>query len=185
MTGVLAAPFVIGAGGVFDAETSVTAMHQIWSQLVGLLVITAWAASVSSLIFFTLNLNNKLRLPREVELAGCDVIKHGEAAYPANAWLDVSTCMHASGGFYLSGVKSRKISDQESQLHLIEEAPAVKLTTFDIESSKDTDIPEEEKDKLGSSIVSEISNDEDTIHNEKVMSERVKCDNKSFEPEES
>ena len=83
---MLAAPFVIGAGGVFDAATSVTAMHQIWSQLVGLLVITAWAASVSSLIFFTLNLNNKLRLPREVELAGCDVIKHGEAAYPAEAY---------------------------------------------------------------------------------------------------
>ena len=86
VTGVLAAPFVIGAGGVFDAEASVTAMHQVWSQLVGLLVITAWAASVSSLIFFTLNLNNKLRLPREVELAGCDVIKHGEAAYPAEAY---------------------------------------------------------------------------------------------------
>ena len=83
---MLAAPFVIGAGGVFDAGTSVTAMHQIWSQLVGLLVITAWAASLSSLIFFTLNLNNKLRLPREVELAGCDVIKHGEAAYPAEAY---------------------------------------------------------------------------------------------------
>ena len=86
MVGVLATPFVIGEGGVFSAVDSVTAMHQIWSQVVGLLVITAWSAAISSLIFFTLKLNNKLRLPREVEMAGCDIIKHGEAAYPAEAW---------------------------------------------------------------------------------------------------
>ena len=88
MVGVLAAPFVIGEGGVFSAEDSVTAMHQIWSQVVGLLVITAWSASISSLIFYILKLNNKLRLPEEVEIAGCDIIKHGEAAYPAEAWVE-------------------------------------------------------------------------------------------------
>ena len=86
MVGVLAAPFVIGEGGVFSAADSVTAMHQIWSQVVGLLVITAWSASISSIIFYILKLNNKLRLPMEVEIAGCDIIKHGEAAYPAEAW---------------------------------------------------------------------------------------------------
>ena len=57
-------------------------MHQIWSQVVGLLVITAWSAGVSSLIFFILKINNKLRLSPEVEIAGSDVVKHGEAAYP-------------------------------------------------------------------------------------------------------
>merc|ERR1719259_1143585 len=86
--GVLAAPFVIGTGGVFDSDAQVTAMHQIWSQLVGLLLITAWSASTCSLVFFMLKWYNSLRLPREVELAGCDVIKHGEAAYPPDAYLD-------------------------------------------------------------------------------------------------
>ena len=91
MVGVMAAPFVISQGGVWDADSGVTAMHQIWSQLVGLLVITAWSAGVSSLIFFFLNLNNSLRLPREVEIAGCDIIKHGEAAYPEEAYKKQST----------------------------------------------------------------------------------------------
>ena len=50
------------------------------------MVITAWSAGVSSIIFFILKLNNRLRLPREVEIAGCDVIKHGEAAYPEEAY---------------------------------------------------------------------------------------------------
>ena len=75
---------------MFDPDAQVTAMHQIWSQLVGLLLITAWSASTCSLVFFMLKLNNSLRLPREVELAGCDVIKHGEAAYPPDAYLDAN-----------------------------------------------------------------------------------------------
>jgi len=85
--GVLAAPFVIGSGGIFDPDAEVTALHQLWIQLVGLLLITAWSASISSLLFYTLKLNNVLRLPREVELAGCDIIKHGEAAYPPDAYI--------------------------------------------------------------------------------------------------
>jgi len=89
VVGVLATPFVIGAGGVFDAGNSVTAMHQIWSQLVGLLVITAWSGGISAIIFYLLKLNNKLRLPEEVEVKGCDLIKHGEAAYPAEAWQEL------------------------------------------------------------------------------------------------
>ena len=39
--GVLATPFVIGTGGVLSVDSTNTAMHQIWSQVVGLLVITA------------------------------------------------------------------------------------------------------------------------------------------------
>ena len=49
-------------------------------------MITAWSASISCLIFFFLKLNGKLRLPREIEIAGCDIIKHGEAAYPPEAY---------------------------------------------------------------------------------------------------
>ena len=123
-----------------------------------------------------------LRVSSNVEMNGIDVLKHGESAYPANAWLDVSTRMHASGVF--SGMKTRKLSNKESQLHLIDEAPAVKLTTFDIESSKDK--PEEVQDRLGSIIASEISNEDDNIiENGKVQSEKLERDNKSFENEQS
>jgi len=84
--GVLVTPLVISEGGVFDAENEVTAMHQIWSQFVGILVITAWAAAVSCLIFYVLKLNNKLRVSEDVEVKGLDITEHGEAAYPADAW---------------------------------------------------------------------------------------------------
>ena len=86
VVGVLATPFVIGTGGIFQADSSNTAMHQIWSQLVGLLVITAWSGGISALMFYILKLNNKLRLPEEIEISGVDMIKHGEHAYPAEAW---------------------------------------------------------------------------------------------------
>ena len=48
----------------------------------GLLVITAWSASICSVLFFILKQFGLLRMPAEVELAGADIIKHGEAAYP-------------------------------------------------------------------------------------------------------
>jgi len=87
--GVLVTPLVISEGGVFNAENEVTAMHQMWSQLVGILVITAWSGTLSALIFYVLKLNNLLRVPRETELAGLDILKHGEAAYPAEAWREI------------------------------------------------------------------------------------------------
>merc|ERR1719508_146444 len=89
MLGVLVTPLVISKGGVFDAENGVTAMHQVWSQLVGILVITAWSAIVSSVMFYILKLNKKLRVSREIEFQGLDLVKHGEAAYPAEAWREV------------------------------------------------------------------------------------------------
>merc|ERR1712179_337904 len=84
--GVLVTPLVISEGGVFDAEDEVTAMHQIWSQFVGILVITGWAASISVIMFYILKLNNKLRVSQDVEQIGLDIAEHGEAAYPAEAW---------------------------------------------------------------------------------------------------
>merc|ERR1719369_1011781 len=84
--GVLVTPLVISEGGVFDAENEVTAMHQIWSQFVGILVITGWAASISVIMFYILKLNNKLRVSQDVEQKGLDITEHGEAAYPAEAW---------------------------------------------------------------------------------------------------
>eukprot|EP00092_Neocalanus_flemingeri_P030374 GFUD01032972.1.p1 GENE.GFUD01032972.1~~GFUD01032972.1.p1 ORF type:complete len:797 (+),score=164.24 GFUD01032972.1:41-2431(+) len=87
--GVLVTPLVIGEGGVFGAENVVDAMHRVWSQLVGILVITAWSGTVSAIIFYVLKMNKLLRVSREVELKGLDIIKHGEAAYPAEAWREI------------------------------------------------------------------------------------------------
>merc|ERR1719244_1613371 len=80
---------VHSGGGVFDAENGVTAMHLMWRQLVGIFVITIWSAVCSALMFYILKLNNKLRVPEEIEIRGMDIIKHGEAAYPAEAWKEL------------------------------------------------------------------------------------------------
>jgi len=40
-------------------------------------------------MFYILKLNKKLRVSREMEFQGLDLVKHGEAAYPAEAWREV------------------------------------------------------------------------------------------------
>ena len=47
--GVLATPYDIGTGGVFFADSTNTARHQIWSQVVGLLVITALSGNSTTI----------------------------------------------------------------------------------------------------------------------------------------
>ena len=149
-------------------------------QIAGALAIVSWAIFWSTLVFGLMHVCKVLRVSSSVEMNGMDVLKHGEAAYPANAWLDVSTCMHASGVFTSSN--KRKLSDQGSQLQLIGEEPAVKLTTFDIESPIEKESCEKVKDRLGSSIISEISSNENTI---KVSSDDLERDNKCFDVDDS
>jgi len=93
MLGVLVAPLVVSSSGpmghIFDSENNVTLMHQIWSQLVGILVITAWSAILSTIMFYILKLNNKLRVSPELEIQGLDIAKHGESAYPVESWREI------------------------------------------------------------------------------------------------
>jgi len=82
MLGLLAAPFAVTQGGVFDPDAKVAAMAQIWSQLVGILVISAWAATCTGILFFLLRLNKLLRLEGDQEMRGLDTCAITEAAYP-------------------------------------------------------------------------------------------------------
>ena len=51
-----------------------------------LLAIILWAGLHSILIFGWLDYFQLLRIDKETEYRGCDIIKHGEAAYPVSAW---------------------------------------------------------------------------------------------------
>ena len=58
-------------------------------NILGLLVIILWAAFWSTLMFGGLSMIKKLRIDRETEFKGNDQIKHGESAYPRDAWIEV------------------------------------------------------------------------------------------------
>ena len=57
-------------------------------NVLGALAISGWAALWSFLIFGTLKYFNILRVSQSDEYDGMDAIKHGESAYPVNAWVE-------------------------------------------------------------------------------------------------
>lgn len=55
-------------------------------NLLGALCITAWTAAFSFLLFGAMKLMGILRVAEDVELAGLDVAKHNEPAYPVSSY---------------------------------------------------------------------------------------------------
>ena len=68
----------------------------ILSQFLGIVTIILWGGGMAFIIFYILKSRNLLRLPLAVETAGCDVLKHGEPAYPSEAWQEFQ--YQSSGG---------------------------------------------------------------------------------------
>ena len=58
-------------------------------NILGVLCIILWAGVWSTLMFGGLSLIKKLRIDRETEFKGNDMIKHGESAYPRDAWVEM------------------------------------------------------------------------------------------------
>ncbi len=54
-----------------------------------MLAIGAWAGFWSLLTFYPLARFKLLRIDRETEFRGCDLVKHGESAYPAESWVEL------------------------------------------------------------------------------------------------
>lgn len=55
-------------------------------NLAGALSIILWSGVICTVMFGSLRYFGWLRVPKDVELKGLDMAKHGEAAYPAEAW---------------------------------------------------------------------------------------------------
>ncbi|WP_425616750.1 ammonium transporter [Anatilimnocola sp. NA78] len=66
------------ATGLFGTGADLT------TQIIGSLVIPAWALSTSLVLFFGLKAVGLLRVDAEEELAGLDICEHGMYAYPQN-----------------------------------------------------------------------------------------------------
>jgi len=98
ITGVLLVPFfsiVDGGedgkdqGGIFWYGSYSYAWTRFGINIAGLLAITAWSLVWSILIFGTLKYFDLLRVDTDTEFKGCDLVKHGESAYPVDAWVEL------------------------------------------------------------------------------------------------
>ena len=84
-----AVPFFAYETGIFWAGDTAEAWQALGVNLLGALTITAWSAIWCIIIFFPLNYFELYRIDRETEFRGNDEIKHGESAYPAEAWVEM------------------------------------------------------------------------------------------------
>ena len=87
--GVICVPFFAYETGILWAGDTAEAWQTLGVNLLGAAAIIAWSALWSVVIFFPLSFFDMLRIDRETEFRGNDLIKHGEAAYPADAWVEL------------------------------------------------------------------------------------------------
>ena len=91
--GVLAAPFFSSGDGIFWVGNTVAPWKTLGINIGGLLAIIAWAAFWSTAMFGSLFYFGFLRIDRETEFKGNDIVKHGESAYPRDAWVEMQYSM--------------------------------------------------------------------------------------------
>lgn len=85
--GVLSAPIFNKESGILYTGSLVSFRGFGWN-LLGVIVIMAWSASLAFLLFIILHVTKQLRVSEEIELKGLDIPKHGEPAYPLDSYGD-------------------------------------------------------------------------------------------------
>ena len=105
--GTLAVHVFKAEGGLISASPAYESLTLLGWNVVGLLAIVAWTGLTSLLMFSILAKFNMLRVEHEHEfkgfgvvcqivgdysltflVSGMDLLKHGESAYPADAWVE-------------------------------------------------------------------------------------------------
>ena len=98
ITGVLLVPFFsildggeegLDQGGIFWYGSYNGPWKRFGVNIAALLAITAWSFFWSVLIFGTLKYFDLLRIDTDTEFKGNDLVKHGESAYPVDAWVEL------------------------------------------------------------------------------------------------
>ncbi|XP_037783637.1 putative ammonium transporter 1 [Penaeus monodon] len=90
----LAAAALLQDGGLFYGGS---AGVLVWN-VVGGLAIVCWSGGLSLAVFGALKRSGNLRVSLAVEVRGLDLVKHGEAAYPSEAWEESQYFCHISSG---------------------------------------------------------------------------------------
>ena len=86
---MLLQPFFAGGEGIFWTGNHPDQWIQLGINIAGLLAITLWSGAHCIVLFGGLKYFNLLRIDNETEFRGCDIIKHGESAYPVEAWREI------------------------------------------------------------------------------------------------
>ncbi|CAH3160543.1 unnamed protein product [Pocillopora meandrina] len=85
--GVLSVPIFNKDSGIFYDGSGHSFRLFGWN-LLGVLVIMAWSAALSLILFVALRVTKQLRVSAEIEEKGLDIPKHGEPAYPLASYGD-------------------------------------------------------------------------------------------------
>lgn len=88
MIGVICAPIFAYETGILWEGDTYEAWRGLGINIVGALAIAAWSTFWSLAIFGPLKYFGMLRIDRETEFKGNDMLKHGESAYPAESWVE-------------------------------------------------------------------------------------------------
>jgi len=101
--GLLIVPFLWSGHGIFwtGGDENSEGWLTLGYNLAGAVAIIVWSAFWSTAMFFPLSYFRVFRIPRDMEFQGVDIIKHGEAAYPAAAWEEVQYGSNANAGMGL------------------------------------------------------------------------------------
>ena len=89
LLGVLARPFFHHECGIIFKGNTIEAWKSLGINLLGAVVIIAWTAVWSCLVFGGLKWFEILRVDLQDEHFGLDLTEHGESAYPADAWIEI------------------------------------------------------------------------------------------------
>jgi len=89
LVGILCVPFFEFEHGIFWAGGSSAPWEKLGINIAGGLVIILWSGFWSIAIFGILKATKLLRIDRDIEFQGMDAVKHGEPAYPAEAWVEL------------------------------------------------------------------------------------------------
>jgi len=94
IVGIVAVPFFmvvnleVGHRGLFWDGNVAYPWLVLGYNIAGALAIVLWTCCLSFLLFGVLYWQNILRVSADEEQSGMDIVKHGESAYPANAWVE-------------------------------------------------------------------------------------------------
>jgi len=79
--------YIFKRDGLLLTWSAESAMGLGWN-LIGILTITVWTGGMCFVMFAILKYFKMLRVETEHEFKGMDLLKHGESAYPADAWVE-------------------------------------------------------------------------------------------------
>jgi hypothetical protein len=77
------------SGGIFWYGSNNGPWIRLGINIAGALGIIAWSLLWSGLMFGTLKYFKLLRIDTDTEFKGNDLVKHGESAYPVDAWVEL------------------------------------------------------------------------------------------------